>query len=258
MLSEGPRITILVTGDCRSSVNGSRLMLSWTISICISNTVSSHLHYYSRSKTAYLKSISRGGVTLRLLWLDVVATSTISRLFFCNLSLSYRWWSESLLLNIRNTSLLVAEATAWKVFPPHCSSVTTYIVAEDLFGFTFKSKKMTHFNKGPAYGLSAEVRSKVSVPAPSAPFVSRRKNILQTLSKLAKVYLTYLVQIAHSPIDQSKAPNTRLFIEVAALQRSLHKLSEVFRMSSFQFAVIWNQDENALLLVKKQNKTRFL
>lgn len=61
MLSEGPRITILVTGDCRSSVNGSRLMLSWTISICISNTVSSHLHYYSRSKTAYLKSIRRGG-----------------------------------------------------------------------------------------------------------------------------------------------------------------------------------------------------
>ena len=30
-------------------------------------------------------------------------------------------------------------------------------------GFTCKNDKMTHFNKGPAYGLSAEVRSKVSV-----------------------------------------------------------------------------------------------
>lgn len=169
-------------------------MLSWSISVCISNTVSSHLHYYSRSKTALCKNLKslrrRGGEYPTIALIGCCGyVNHFTTFFFLQ--------SESVLQMVKwvcgtkHTEYFPpggrSNSPKGCFFPSHCSSVTTCIAAEDSFGFTFKSNKMTHFNKGPAYGLSAEVRSKVSAPAPSAPFVSRRKNILQTRSKLAKV-----------------------------------------------------------------------
>lgn len=68
-----------------------------------------------------------------------------------------------------------AEATAaWKdsapLSPLHRRS-------QQSFGFTCKNEKMAHFNKGPAYGLSAEVRSKVSFPVLSVPLCLRGKHL---------------------------------------------------------------------------------
>lgn len=148
--------------------------MSWTIlSICISNTFTSvsiqvqKLQYYPS-----WMSIRRGRTPRQIRCSDwLLQPRQSSGEVFCNLTLSPSCRQSSLWSSapgsLGNIFLLVSKeaeaAAAWEEFSTagsvlHCSK--GYFL---LLVFFRKNKKMTHFNKGPAYGLSAEVRSKVSV-----------------------------------------------------------------------------------------------
>lgn len=118
---------------------------------------------------------------------------------------------------------------------------------------------MTHFNKGPAYGLSAEVRSKVSV----CSFVyMRKKNIPQIQSKLAEIQLTRNgwkfgtnSPFAHWLKKQHRSECGAVHITGSFRSSSFTvkavQTSRIFPFfsASFQFEVILSYDEGALFFV---------
>lgn len=130
---------------------------------------------------------------------------------------------------------------------------------------------MAYFNRGPSYGLSAEVRSKVSDPTRSAPFVSRGEKQLSDVRKvlrwLFKLVLTRrlvahgslifpLTKAGHQTLAySSKWQRFRVQWLYSRGYTNFPKFPEIVGLR-FCFAVVINESPCAQLIFQRSNETR--
>lgn len=130
---------------------------------------------------------------------------------------------------------------------------------------------MAYFNRGPSYGLSAEVRSKVSDPTRSAPFLSRGEKQLSGVRKvlrwLFKLVFTRrhvapgslifpLTKAGHQTLGySSKWQRFRLHWPYSRGCTNFPKFPEILGLR-FCFVVVINESPCAQLIFQRSNETR--